>query len=58
MFSLDCLINGLIDIVNDIRWFDARLSRLLHKQKFTEAEKFAQQFNLDVEVKEHGVSMI
>lgn len=29
-----------------------RLSRLLHKQKFDEAEKFARQFNLDVEVKE------
>lgn len=28
-----------------------RLSRLLHKQKFSEAEKFARQFNLDVEVK-------
>lgn len=31
--------------------FFHRLSRLLHKQKFDEAERFARQFNLDIEVK-------
>jgi len=30
--------------------FTPRLSRLLHKHKFTEAENFAIQFGLDVEV--------
>ena len=29
-----------------------RLSRLLHKHKFDEAERFARQFNLNVEVKD------
>ena len=28
-----------------------RLSRLLHKQKFDEALRFAKQFNLDIEVR-------